>query len=159
MVLAQSPLPICAYFTRDDHSWNSITINGDPVFLEGTDSKTRYEEASHIVQPLVIKSSEHIEKLVYGTERGSICMRTLPSLERYKKLQVSKDYPVLTLLISPDRRFLLCGCGDGGLIVITERIDTSSASTTSQSKSTKSGATSTGNQPSIVSSIQSLVAK
>jgi hypothetical protein len=48
-------------------------------------------------------------------------MRSLPSLERYRKLQVSKDYPVLTLLVSPDRRFLLTGCGDGGLIVITER--------------------------------------
>jgi WD40 repeat protein len=29
VVLAQSPLPICAYFTRDDHTWSSITINGE----------------------------------------------------------------------------------------------------------------------------------
>lgn len=50
-------------------------------------------------------------------------MRQLPSLVRYRKLQVSKDFPVLTVLISPDRRFLLTGCGDGGLVVITERID------------------------------------
>lgn len=122
-MLAQSPLPLVAYFTRDDHTWNAITINGEQVFKEGSEQKTRYEEASHIVQPLVIKSSNHIEKLIYGTERGSICMRSLPSLERYKKLQVSKDFPVLTLIVSPDRRFLLTGCGDGGLIVITERSD------------------------------------
>jgi len=50
-------------------------------------------------------------------------MRSLPSLERYRNLKVSKDFPVLTLIISPDRRFLLAGCGDGGLIVITERRD------------------------------------
>jgi len=60
---------------------------------------------------------------VYGTERGNVVMRSLPSLERYRNLKVSKDFPVLTLIISPDRRFLLAGCGDGGLIVITERSD------------------------------------
>lgn len=60
---------------------------------------------------------------MYGTERGYICMRNLPNLDRYRKMTVSKDYPVLTLLVSPDRRFILTGCGDGGLIVITERGD------------------------------------
>jgi hypothetical protein len=52
-------------------------------------------------------------------------MRHLPSMERYRKLSASKEYPVLTLLVSPDRRFLLTGCGDGGLIVITDKVDQS----------------------------------
>jgi hypothetical protein len=37
-----------------------------------------------------------------------------------KKLQVSVSYPVLSLIVSPDRRFLLVGCGDSGLNVVTE---------------------------------------
>lgn len=48
-------------------------------------------------------------------------MRHLPSLVKYRKLQVSKEYPVLSLIASPDRRFILVGCGDGGMIVVTER--------------------------------------
>jgi hypothetical protein len=87
----------------------------------------RFEEAAHIVQPLVIKSSNNTDKLVYGTERGYICLRHMPSLERYRKLQVSKDYPVLTLIVSPDLKFLLTGCGDGGLIVITEKVEAQTA--------------------------------
>lgn len=69
----------------------------------------------------MIKAVNSFDKLVYGTERGYIIMRHLPSMVKYRKLQVSKDFPVLTLIASPDRRFLLVGCGDGGLIVTTER--------------------------------------
>lgn len=93
-------------------------------------------------------------------------MRSLPNLERYRKLQVSKDFPVLTLLISPDRRFLLTGCGDGGLVVITERSDLSHQQSlntaTSGQKSTKSNVSTPNtltNQQSILSSISSMVGK
>jgi hypothetical protein len=61
-----------------------------------------------------------MEKLVYGTEKGYIILRSLPFLKLIKKQQVSNNYPVMTILVSPDRRFLLVGCGDGGLNVITE---------------------------------------
>lgn len=59
-----------------------------------------------------------MDKLVYGTEKGYIVLRMLPSMLRFRRLQVSSDYPVLALLVSPDRRFLHVSCGDGGLIVI-----------------------------------------
>jgi hypothetical protein len=126
---------MCAFFSRDDHMWHAYSLNGSQLVDSQVDAQVKYEQSSHIVQPLVIKSSNLLDKLVYGTERGYIVMRTLPSLERYRKLQVSKDYPILTLLVSPDRRFLLTGCGDGGLIVITERGDQTQQQTP-QSQST-----------------------
>ena len=69
-----------------------------------------------------------MDKLVYGTEKGYIVLRMLPSMIRFKRLQVSTEYPVLTVIVSPDRRFLHVGCGDGGLIVITERGTSSTTS-------------------------------
>jgi len=85
-----------------------------------------------------------MDKLVYGTERGYIVMRMLPSLQRYRRLQVSNEHPVLTIIISPDRRFLNVGCGDGGLIVITERGISNQTGTQGGSKSQGSGSGSAG---------------
>jgi hypothetical protein len=70
---------------------------------------------------LILKAQNSTEKLVYGTDSGFIIMRHLPTMIKFRKMQLSKQSPVLTLLASPDRRFLLVGCGDGGLIVTTER--------------------------------------
>ena len=61
-----------------------------------------------------------MDRLVYGTEKGYLIFRQLPTLKQVKKLQVSVSYPVLSLIVSPDRRFLLVGCGDSGLNVVTE---------------------------------------
>jgi hypothetical protein len=61
-----------------------------------------------------------MDRLVYGTEKGYLIFRQLPLLKQVKKLQVSVSYPVLSLIVSPDRRFLLVGCGDSGLNVVTE---------------------------------------
>lgn len=130
-ILAQNPLPILCFYSRDDHYWHCFTLNGLHLTSD-VDKKIKYEESSHIVQPLVIKSSNSLDKLVYGTEKGYIQMRHLPSMERYRKLSASKEYPVLTLLASPDRRFLLTGCGDGGLIVITDKVDQSMTLQSSQ---------------------------
>ena len=67
----------------------------------------------------------HIDKVVYGTEKGFIVFRQLPEMIKIRKLVVANNSPVLSILVSPDRRFLHVGCGDGGLIVITERSATS----------------------------------
>jgi hypothetical protein len=63
-----------------------------------------------------------MDKLVYGTERGYIIIRAMPYMKCIKKLQVSNNFPVLSILVSSERKFLLVGCGDGGLNVITEPI-------------------------------------
>ena len=79
------------------------------------------EDCSHVISLQVIKDSLHMDKLVYGTEKGHIVLRMLPSMLRFRRLQVGIDQPVLTVIVSPDRRFLHVGCGDGGLIVIQSK--------------------------------------
>jgi len=84
-----------------------------------------------------------MEKLVYGTEKGVIVMRQLPSLKITRKMQVAEGLPVLTVFASPDRRFLLVGCGDGGLNVITEPMVQISSGTTSLSQTQTLASTTT----------------
>ena len=127
--IALSPLPICAFFSREDHLWSVYSINGtlqnDPSKMTQQEravvQRNLQEDSSHIIACQVIKDCMHIDKVVYGTEKGFIILRSLPDLLRIRKLVVATNNPVLSILVSPDRRFLHVGCGDGGLIVITER--------------------------------------
>jgi hypothetical protein len=132
VVLAQNPLAVCAFFSREDHLWNAYSINGklltDLKKIGQTGShqelahmtKLLTEECSHVVSAIVVKDSFFMDKLVYGTEKGHIMLRSLPTLTRFRRLLASNNHPVLTISVSPDRRFLHVGCGDGGIIVITE---------------------------------------
>ena len=80
-----------------------------------------------------------MDRLVYGTEKGYLIFRQLPMLKQVKKLQVSVSYPVLSLIVSPDRRFLLVGCGDSGLNVVTEPcLNTNAISSTTTATGTMS---------------------
>jgi hypothetical protein len=81
------------------------------------------EESSSIVSPKVIQNAQFMERLIYGTERGFIVIRELPFMVTLKRINISTNnliQPVLTLIVSKDKRFLLVGCGEGGLTVITE---------------------------------------
>ena len=160
-VIAQNPSMICAFFSREDHLWNAYSINGQ-FLTDLSKAKERQsaarilnEDCSHIVSPLVVKDTYSMDKLVYGTERGSIILRTLPSLQRFRRLPVSQEHPVLTVLISPDRRFLHVGCGDGGLIVITETSSSNQSSSRPQSATT--GKSETTQKQGVLSSIQSMI--
>jgi len=64
-----------------------------------------------------------MERLIYGTERGYMVIRELPFMAPLKRINISTNnviQPVLSFIVSKDRRFLLVGCGEGGLTVITE---------------------------------------
>ena len=64
-----------------------------------------------------------MERLIYGTERGYMVIRELPFMNPLKRINISTNnliQPVLTFIVSKDKRFLLVGCGEGGLTVITE---------------------------------------
>ena len=44
VILTQTPLPACCFYSRDDHHWYSFSINGH--FLD-----KQKEECSHIISP------------------------------------------------------------------------------------------------------------
>jgi hypothetical protein len=57
-IVAQNPIAMCAFFSRDEHMWHAYTINGDAITFDAeSDKRTRFEESSHIVSPLVIRSA------------------------------------------------------------------------------------------------------
>ncbi len=64
-----------------------------------------------------------MERLIYGTERGYMVIRELPFMVNLKRINISTNnviQPVLSFIVSKDRRFLLVGYGEGGLTVITK---------------------------------------
>lgn len=127
--IALNPIAICSFFSREDHMWTVFSINGTnlnenaqlPTAEKAQQLRNLQEDCSHIIACQVVKDCMHMDKLVYGTEKGNIIIRSLPDMVRVRKLVVATNNPVLSILVSPDRRFLHVGCGDGGLIVITER--------------------------------------
>ena len=114
VILTLTPLAACCFYSESDHHWYSFSINGR--FLD-----KQPEECCHIIAAQVVKDSNFMDKLVYGTESGYVVIRELPLLAVVKRQRVSSSgYPVLSVLVSPDRRFLLVGCGDGGLNIVTD---------------------------------------
>mmetsp|Transcript_1365 Transcript_1365/g.1307 ORF Transcript_1365/g.1307 Transcript_1365/m.1307 type:complete len:103 (-) Transcript_1365:23-331(-) len=70
--------------------------------------------------PKIVADSYFNDHLIYGTDRGTILIRSLPYLDNPKHLLVASGHSTLTLLVSPDRRFLLAGTSVGGLRVLTD---------------------------------------
>lgn len=113
VVLTSCPLPAIVFFSAEDRTLISYSINGQ--FLESIK-----EEASHILCPLVAKDINTTECLIYGNENGEVLIRELPFLSIRKRFTVSLHSPVLSLLLTEDKRYLLCGCGDGEISVLTD---------------------------------------
>jgi hypothetical protein len=80
-VLSLAPLPCVAFFSREDHYWYSYSLNNPNQMLE-----RQREESSHMISPTIIKDSHHMDRLVYGTEKGYMVFRQLPLLKQAKKL-------------------------------------------------------------------------
>lgn len=61
-----------------------------------------------------------LEYLAYGNYKGELFIRELPFLTLRKKFTAAKDIPILSILLSRDERYLLCGCGDGEITVLVD---------------------------------------
>jgi len=126
VILSSQPLVCLAMFSPADRTWITFSINGQNLNeLEDPETvrKNCSEESSQIVAPKVIQNAFFLERLIYGTEKGYIVIRELPFMAPLKRISISTNnliQPVLTFIVSKDRRFLLVGCGEGGLTVITE---------------------------------------
>ena len=111
--MTSSPLPAVVYFSNEDRTLYSYSINGR--LLENIN-----DDSIHIISPIVVKDLNFSEILIYGNEKGEIYLRELPFLNFRKKFLVSNGSSVLSILLSNDRKFLLCGCGDGEIAVLSD---------------------------------------
>lgn len=58
--------------------------------------------------------------MILGNEKGEIILLELPFLKVRKIIIASQNNPAYSLVISNDRRFLLYGCIDGDISIITD---------------------------------------
>lgn len=111
--MSSCPLPCVVFTSEQDQSMYSYSINGKALEQITTNS-------NHVTSPLVIKDANSIEHLVYGTEKGELFLRKLPFLEYVRKWDVALNCPVLTTLVSKDKKYMFCGCSDGEFSVLTD---------------------------------------
>ena len=131
MILASNPIPSIIFFSNEDRTLVSYSINGQ--FLESVT-----DESIHVLSPHILKDLNSIECLVYGNEKGDIYMRELPFLNLRRRYTGSSGSPVLSILLTKDRRFLLFGCGDGEISVLTEPVQSSKPASNSFSQPSQS---------------------
>lgn len=79
-----------------------------------------HERSAHVISPVLARNLHWQEFVIYGTESGEIVIRTVKNLLPLRRLALANSSPVLTLLVSDDLRFLLAGCADGELTVLTD---------------------------------------
>lgn len=91
----------------------SYSVNGELI------TKAQ-ERASFVISPIVVRDLNQTEYLIYGTEIGEVVIRVASTFALVKRVTVVNGIPILTLLTTQDLRFLLAGCADGELTVLTD---------------------------------------
>jgi hypothetical protein len=67
----------------------------------------------------LIKDTLGFEHVVYGNEHGDAVFRMLPFLDNASKHVVAKEAAVNQVCLSKSSKFVIVGCSDGELSVIT----------------------------------------
>lgn len=100
-------------FSSEENSLYSFSVNGAPLYKV-------HERCVFITSPIILRNINCQEYLVYGTETGDIVIRYAGTLEPLRRFSITGGSPVLTLMANKDLRFLLVGCADGELGVLTD---------------------------------------
>ena len=100
-------------FSPDNFTIYSYSVNGAEICKS-------QERAKFIASPLIVKDSYRKDYLIYGTETGDVVLRNAGTLDTIRRISLSGAAPVLSVMITSDLRFLLVGCADGELTVITD---------------------------------------
>ncbi|CAG9332437.1 unnamed protein product [Blepharisma stoltei] len=100
-------------FSSQESCLYSFSINGEPLYRV-------HERCVHMTSPIILRNLNQQEFLIYGTETGDIVIRYASTLEPLRRFSITGGSPVLTLMANKDLRFLLVGCADGELGVLTD---------------------------------------
>ena len=68
----------------------------------------------------MLKDSQGFEFLAYGNEKGETIIRAMPYLDNSHLLAVAKDAIVNKICLSRNGKYLVTGCSDGELSIITD---------------------------------------
>ena len=81
---------------------------------------TASENHGPMINVLIAKDLYRQDTLIYGTKYGDVIFRDLRKLDIIKRHPITPQVPVTSILISRDQRFLLVGCQQGDLFVVTD---------------------------------------
>jgi hypothetical protein len=107
-----APSKLVSFCPTQASIW-SFSVNGGQL-------AQAHERSSQVISPVLARNLHWQEFVIYGTEGGEIVIRTVKNLQPLRRLALANCSPVLTLLVSDDLRYLLAGCADGELTVLTD---------------------------------------
>lgn len=113
VVISTSPLPVVVLFCNVESIIYCYSINGQLI------QRVTEKEIEHFLSPVLIRDTLGFEHVAYGNEHGETIFRTLPYLDNPIKHVVAKDAAVNRICLSKSSKFVIVGCSDGELSVIT----------------------------------------
>jgi WD40 repeat protein len=116
IIITSNPLAAIVIFCNADNTIYSYSINGQLI------SRVHEKLFSHFLSPIVVKDSKLFEYVIFGNERSEVHVKALPFLEVPTKniFKVARDVCVNKICISKHNRFMVTGCSDGELTIITD---------------------------------------
>ena len=103
-------------FCNTDNTIYSYSINGQLI------ARIHEKSFANFLSPIVVKDSKLFEHVIFGNERSEVHVKSLPFLETPAKnmYKVARDVCVNKICVSKHNRFLVTGCSDGELTIITD---------------------------------------
>ncbi|CAG9328520.1 unnamed protein product [Blepharisma stoltei] len=100
-------------FSSEENMFYSYAVNGAQLHRNN-------ERCKFVNSPMIVKDMNFRDFLIYGTESGDIVIRYAGTLEVLRRFTLSGGIPVISLIATRDLKFLLFGCADGELGVLTD---------------------------------------
>ena len=112
LFIISSPLPSLVIHCKNNSCVYSYSLIGKLICKE-------YENNSEIFSPLIITESNFGEILMYGNDKGKICMRYLPSLNLFLNKKIDINYINIDCLeVSQNGRYCTAWNNENGIFYI-----------------------------------------
>ena len=109
LFIISSPLPSFIIYCKNNFCFYSYSLLGKLICKD-------YEINSEITSPLIIKESNFGEIMMYGNDKGKICMRYLPSLNLFLKKEI--DNYIDFLEVSENGRYCTIWNNENGIFYL-----------------------------------------
>ena len=113
--LSSSPLPCIVAFISLKKLFKIFSINGSYISeVEESENTTKLND------PLIFKSLEFQEFLIYGTDDGYIKIRSFPNMNLINMIKPFEGQEIVTLGISPDKRYCFAWSHSNKIVIIKD---------------------------------------
>ena len=111
LFIISSPLPSFVIYCKNNFCFYSYSLIGKLICKD-------YEINSEISSPLIIKESNFGEIMIYGNDKGKICMRYLPSLNLFLNKEIDNYINIDFLEVSENGRYCTIWNNENGIFYL-----------------------------------------